>query len=771
MTPVAPAPSVHANADETGGLTTAEAGARRARDGPNEVAAPPVHPLRRFASRFWGLSAWMLELICLLSLALGKWADFWVAAALLVVNAVLGFVQEQRASAAIDALRSRMQVSARVLRDGAWRTIAARELVRDDLVRVRAGDLVPADVRVSDGELRIDQSALTGESREVARAAGETLYAGSFVRRGEGNGVVVATGAGTYFGKTTQLVDVARPRLHVEEVITRVVRWLFLIVGVQVAVVLALSIPARIPAGEILPLALVLLMSAIPVALPVMFTVSMALGAIELSRQGVVVTRLSAAEDAANMDVLCADKTGTLTRNVLSLVDVSAHPGFARDDVVRDGALASREANRDPIDLAFIEAARERGLPATPARTLDFVPFSPDTRRTEARIEIDATPVRVMKGAWRVVADACGLHADDRHSIQQRAEAAAASGHRVLAVARASDAGPLRFVGLAFLSDPLRADSRQLVAELHALGIGVRMLTGDATAVAHEAARQLGVTDVSAEIFPAQKFDIVKQLQDAGHVVGMTGDGVNDAPALKQAEVGIAVSGATDVAKSAASVVLATEGLAGIVELVKGGRAIYQRVLTWIINKVSRTIMKSGFVVIPFLVTGKLVISALGMVLLVFMTDFVKITLSTDRVRPSPRPESWNIAPLARLGAVLGLVMLAEALALLAFGWHRFGLESDDGMRQTFAFQTLLFFALFSLTSIRERRPFRASAPSRPLTIAMLADACFGILIGIHGLADLRPVPLWMTATIVVFAGVCSLGLNDRLKVLLLARR
>jgi len=724
----------------------------------------------RFATRFWGLSAWMLELICLLSLVLGKWADLWVATALLVVNAVLGFVQEQRATAAVNALRSRMQVTARVLRDGVWQAAAARELVRDDLVRVRAGDFVPADIRIVDGALRIDQSALTGESAEVARAAGETLYAGSVVRRGEASGVVVATGAGTYYGKTTQLVDVARPRLHVEEMVTRVVRWLFLIVGVQVAAVLVLSIPAHVRLVEILPLALVLLMSAIPVALPVMFTVSMAIGSIELSRQGVVVTRLSAAEDAANMDTLCADKTGTLTRNRLSLVDALPQPGFGHDDVVRDGALASREANQDPIDLAFIGAARERGLLAAPARMLAFVPFSADTRRTEARVEIEGAVVRVMKGAWRVVADACGLPPAARQQLQESVEAASARGRRVLAVARATGDAPLQFVGFAFLSDPLRPDSRQLIAELRSLGIGVKMLTGDATAVAREVARELDVADVSAEVFPEQKFDIVKQLQAAGHVVGMTGDGVNDAPALRQAEVGIAVSGATDVAKSAASVVLATEGLAGIIELVKGGRAIYQRVLTWIVNKVSRTILKSGFVVIPFLATGKFVISALGMVLLVFMTDFVKITLSTDRVRPSAKPETWNIAPLVRVAVVLGLLMLVEALALLAFGWHRFGLGNDAGARQTFAFQTLLFFALFSLVSIRERRPFWASRPGRALTIAMIADACIGVLIGIHGLSDLRLLPLWLTATIVTFAGACSLTLNDRVKVALLAR-
>jgi H+-transporting ATPase len=790
-----PAPSAH-DASVEPGLTSAVAIARLSQDGPNEVPEKKPHTALQFARKFWGASAWMLELIILLSFVLHRRADFWIALSLLVVNAVLGFVQEQRASAAITALRHRLQVAARVVRDGRWQTIAARLLVRDDVIRVRSGDFVPADARLVSGDVRVDQSALTGESRDIARTANDVLYAGSTIRQGEATAIVVATGIRTYFGRTTELVQSARPTLHVEQVITGVVKWLFAIVGVLVLLTVVLSLFRGLPLVNVLPLSLVLLMSAIPVALPVMFTVSMAVSSIDLARRGVLVTRLNAAEDAANMDVLCADKTGTLTANRLSLVGVLPSSGFTEDDVVRIGALASNEADQDPIDLAFVRAARERNLLRGNERTISFVPFSPGTRRTEAVVEDGDATWRVMKGAVPTVAAESGLDAGELAAIDARARPETQKGYRVLAVAQAVTSEPLRLAGLVLLADPVRPDSRQLIAELRSLGVTVKMLTGDALPVAEEIAHELGLgamargphasaehggastlttgsidtVDGYAEVFPEDKFQVVKGLQARGHIVAMTGDGVNDAPALRQAEVGIAVSGATDVAKAAASVVLTTEGLAGIIDLVRGGRAIYQRVLTWIINKVSRTILKAGFVVISFIATGRFVISALGMVLLVFMTDFVKVALSTDRVQPSPKPESWNIGPLLRVAVILGMIMLVEALGLLAVGWRWFDLGADAGRLQTFTFETLLFFALFSMISVRERRAFWSSMPSAALSLGLAADACAGLLVATYGLAELRPLMARELAVVVGYAFALSLLVNDVIKRMLIAR-
>jgi H+-transporting ATPase len=781
--------------DRQTGLSNTEAQARLQQHGPNEVAEKHAHPLVLFLRKFWGLSAWMLELIAVLSFVLHKYTDFEIILALLVVNAVIGFLQEQRASAAVAALRSRLQVMTRVLRDGVWQLLAARELTAGDVVRVRTGDFVPADVQILDGDLRVDQSALTGESRELTKTTDDLLYAGSVARLGEATGVVLATGARTFFGRTTQLVAGARPKLHVEEVVARVVRWLFVIVGVQVGIALIGAYFVGLPLLEILPLALVVLMGAIPVALPVMFTVSMAVGASELARRGVLITRLSAAEDAANMDVVCADKTGTLTANRLALVGVEPRPGFTEDDVIRTGAWASQEADQDPIDLAFLHSARERHLLEDEATTQSFAPFSPKTRRTEAVVAWRGQTYRAMKGALRTVAEAAGLDADALGALETQANEAARNGCRTLAVACSTGDGALILIGAAHLADPLRPDSRRLLDELRSLGVAVKMLTGDALPVANAVAKQLDLGEMLrapqlhaageaagrashlmnsvggiAEVFPEDKYLVVKDLQAAGHIVGMTGDGVNDAPALRQAEVGIAVSGATDVAKGAASVVLTQEGLACIVDLVRNGRAIYQRVLTWIINKISRTIFKTGFVVIPFLVTGKFVISALAMVLIIFMTDFVKIALATDRVRPSPKPETWNIGPLVRLAVSLGILMLIESLGLLALGWRLFDLYADDGRLPTFAFLTLLFFALFSLVSIRERRSFWSSRPSTILTLALAADGCIGAAIGLWGVDELARLGWGPTIFVIGFALIFSLAVNDRIKLALLSR-
>ena len=779
------------------GLSATEAKARLGRDGPNEIPEKKRHPVLAFLHKFWGLSAWMIEIIALLSLVLHKYTDLAVALSLLLVNAILSFLQEERANAAVDALRQRLRVSARVLRDGIWGTCPARELVRGDIVRVRSGDFVPADIQLCDGALEIDQAALTGESAEVGKKTSDTVYSGSIVKEGEATGTVVATGSKTYFGRTTELVESAHPKLHIEEVVSRVVKWLFLIVGSLVAMAVVVSLLEHLKLLDILPLSLVLLMSAIPVALPVMFTVSMAVGSIALARKGVLVTRLSAAEDAANLDVLCADKTGTLTLNRLSYAGALPQPGFTEESVIREGALASNSANADPIDLAFLHAAHERALTNTSDSLVSFTPFSAKTRKTQAIINRAGHQVRIEKGALRTIAGDSGLSPSVIAALEDQAAKAAEKGFRAIAVATGEGDEPLRFVGLALLEDSPRPDSANLIRELQSLGVSVKMLTGDALAVAQEIARQLGLGEITrapalraakessgaqvrelavassgyAEVFPEDKFLIVQSLQSAGHVVGMTGDGVNDAPALRQAEVGIAVSGATDVAKSAASVVLTTEGLSGIVDLVTNGRAIYQRVLTWIVNKISRTILKAGFVVVAFLITGKFVISALGMVLIVFMTDFVKIALSTDNVRPSQKPETWNIGPLVRTAVVIGVLMLIEALALLGYGWQRFGLASSPGQLQTFTFQTLLSFALFSIVSIRERRPFWASRPSIILATALTADGVVGLLIGYFGLAELRPVKLTESALIIGYALICSLGINDFAKLLLMRRR
>jgi H+-transporting ATPase len=781
------------------GLSRAEVEARLKENGYNEVAETKSHPALKFLKKFWGISAWMLELIMVLSAVLGKYSDLVVVSALLVINAVLSFMQESRAAGVVAALRKRLQVNARVRRDASWQVIPARELVPGDIVRVRPGDIIPADVKLLTGAMSVDQSALTGESKDADKKPGEVLSSGSVVRRGEGNGVVLLTGAKTYFGRTTELVQEARPKLHIEAVVAKVVRWLFVIVGALLGVVVVLSLMRGSPLLEMVSLMLVLLMSAVPVALPVMFTVSMAVGAKELAKRGVLVTRLSAAEDAATMDVLCVDKTGTITMNQLAVTGVIPLEPASESDVLIAGALASQEANQDPIDHAFLTAAKDRhvfdNLPkVTP---VSFAPFDAKNRRTEAVVEQNGQRQRVLKGAVRTIAEACGFQAPAIEALEARVSAAAAKGYRTLAVARGPETGAPTLVGLVSLYDPPRPDAKQLIATLRDLGVPVKMLTGDALPVAREIGQGVGLPNIRpmadlkaasaqtgnqtvdlfagadgfAEVFPEDKYTVVKHLQAAGHVTGMTGDGVNDAPALRQAEVGIAVRTATDVAKGAASVVLTEAGLTNIVALVEQGRTIYQRILTWIINKISRTILKAAFVAIAFVVTGKFVVSAFAMLLLVFMTDFAKISLATDHVRPSKNPETWNIGGYIAVSVVLGVAMVVETLVLLGVGWSHFGLATSNNALYTFSFLMLLYFAAFSVVSARERHWFWATLPSKTFLLAIATDVLVGTVLTFVGLPGLMPLPWWQPLVIFAYAMVSCLVLNDAVKVAMIKWR
>jgi H+-transporting ATPase len=780
--------------DPDTGLARAEADLRRRDHGYNEVMAEKKHPMLQFLKKFWGMSAWMLELILILSAVLRNYSDLAVVAALLVINAILSFTQEHRAAGVVEALRRRLQVSVRVLRDSIWQVIPARELVPGDIVRMRSGDIIPADVKLLTGTMSVDQSTLTGESKEADKTPGEALSSGSIVRRGEGNGVVMLTGAKTYFGRTTELVQEARPKLHIEAVVANVVRWLFAIVGVLLALVIVLSLIRHAPLIEMIPLILVLLMSAVPVALPVMFTVSMALGSKQLAKHGVLVTRLSAAEDAAMMDVLCVDKTGTITMNQLAVSGVTPLAGATEAEVLFAGALASQEANQDPIDLAFLAAANERQVfVAFPLVTpISFTPFDAKSRRTEAIVEQRGQRLRVIKGAVRTVADTCGLKPPEVEALENRISADAAKGYRTLAVARGTETGTPSLLGLVSLYDPPRQDAKELIARLLDLGVPVKMLTGDALSVAREIGAGVGLpnirrvadlklvdkeTDLSAgsdgfaEIYPEDKFLVVQHLQAAGHVTGMTGDGVNDAPALRQAEVGIAVSTATDVAKAAASVVLTDPGLTNIIGLVQQGRAIYQRILTWVINKISRTILKAAFVTIAFVVTGKFVVSAFAMLLLVFLTDFAKVSLATDNVRSSKKPETWAIGGFVTVSVALGVAMVAETLILLWICWSKLGLAADQDRLHTFSFLLLLYFGVFSVVSARERRWFWSTLPSKTFLSAVAADAIAGTGLTFVGLPGLTPLPWWQTLALFLYAMLFSLFLNDAIKVLMIKWR
>jgi H+-transporting ATPase len=435
--------------------------------------------------------------------------------------------------------------------------------------------------------------------------------------------------------------------------------------------------------------------------------------------------------------------------------------------------------------MAFITAAKQKNLLSSAFVMTKFIPFDPKSRKTEAVIKNGNEEFRVMKGSFAVIAQVCGLDEQPTADFEVRIKEFAKEGYRALAVAKTKGNDKPEFIGLVALHDPPRADSNGLIREIEKLGVKIKMLTGDALPIALEIAKAVNLkgsivkaselknrdtaqlvellqkSSGVAEVYPEDKYNIVKSFQEKGHIVGMTGDGVNDAPALKQAEVGIAVSTATDVAKGAASIVLTEEGLANILSPIRVGRMMFERINTWIFNKIARTILKTCFVVIAFLILGKYVISASAMLIMIFMTDFVKIALSTDRVVPSEKPAKWDINGLAKIGTAIGLIMTIEAFGLLYIGLHYFTLNSDAEALSTFCFELLLYFALFSLFVVREKNHFWHSAPSKPLLFLSLST---------FGLLGFKAIPLTQTFVVFIYTAVSSFIINDFIKVLILKK-
>ncbi|MHB9101418.1 MAG: plasma-membrane proton-efflux P-type ATPase [Sulfuricella sp.] len=716
------------------GLSTGEAARRLTQFGPNEVAEEKPHPLFALLRKFWSPVPWMLEVTIVLQLVLGKPDEAAVIAVLLVVNAVLSFLQEGRANKALALLRQRLDIQARVLRDSHWQRVQARNLVPGDAVHVRMGDIVPADLRLAEGQVQLDQSSLTGESLPAEAGPGSNVYSGSVVTRGEASGEVLATGTGTRFGKTAELVRGARTVSHLEAVIFGIVKYLVLLDVLLVVALLVYAVATGMALTEVVPFALILLVASVPVALPATFTLATALGALELAKRGVLVTRLSAIEEAAAMDILASDKTGTITENRLNLAALKPSDGTSENDLLRWAALACDEATQDPIDLAILAAARERKLLENPPRRIRFTPFDPQTRRSETLFEENGLARRAIKGAALEVAALAGAL-----DVADEVEALAASGYRVLGVA-IGDETTLQFAGLVALLDPPRKDSAALVESLRQLGVRVVMVTGDGQATAQTVAKAVGIgeracparlltenaaqaigqCDVFAQVFPEDKFHLIQALQRAEHVTGMTGDGVNDAPALKQAEVGIAVANATDVAKAAASLVLTNPGLTDVVAAVETSRRIYQRMLTYTLNKIIKTLEIAIFMSVGVMLTGVFVITPLLIVLLLFTNDFVTMSIATDRVEFSRKPERWRIPTLMLTAAPLAALILVLSFSVFFAG--RDWLHLPLPQLQTLIFVMLVFTGLGNVYLVRERRHFWQSRPSRWLMVATVLD-------------------------------------------------
>ncbi len=763
------------------GLSSSEAAARLRQYGSNAVPEQRPNPVLVFLGKFWAPVPWMLEATIAFQLGLGKSDEAIIIAALLVFNSVLSFVQEAQSNKALALLRKRLSVQTRVLRDGAWRLLPAEELVPGDIAHLRLGDIVTADIRLLDGELLLDQSALTGESLPVEAGSSQTAYAGAIVKRGEATGEVAATGQSTYFGKTAELVGAAKTVSHLQQIIFTVVKYMVLLDLVLVAALLFYAVTAGMQLREILPFALILLVASVPVALPATFTVATALGALELARLGVLITRLSAIEEAAAMDVLCTDKTGTITQNRLALGAARAYSPYREDDVLRLAALASDSATQDPIDLAILTAAHDRGAFPGVRQRLRFVPFDSQTKRSEAVFERDGPALRVMKGAPQAIAALVSKGPDWSADVEQLA----ADGYRVLAVAAGTESEPV-MAGLVALADPPREDSRTLIEHLHKLGVRITMVTGDGLVTARAVAAQVGIggracppdilragipkdvqeCGVIAGVFPEDKFRLVQALQRFGHVTGMTGDGVNDAPALKQAEVGIAVSNATDVAKAAASMVLTDPGLGNVVAAVETSRRIYQRMLTYTLNKIVKTIEIAVFLSVGVMVTGVFVITPLLIVLLLFTNDFVTMSIAADRVSFSPKPDRWHIRTLVLTGAALAALIMMLSFSVFFVGRDLLHLPLPQ--LQTLVFVMLVLTGQGNVYLVRERSHFWHSRPGRWLVLSSCADVAMVSLLAAKGVLMAAISPVLIAG--LVAAAALYLTLVDFVKIRIFGR-
>jgi H+-transporting ATPase len=764
------------------GLTAGQARRRLEKVGPNALPDTTAHPLQLALAKFWAPVPWMLEGAIVLQLFLGEYVEAAIIAVLLVFNAVLGFFQETRAQATLAALKTRLALNASVCRDGKWMKIAATELVPGDLLKLSLGTVVAADVRLVEGTVQLDQSMLTGESLPIEAGPGLQTYAGALVQRGEATAEVTATGTRTKFGRTAELVRTAHVVSSQQKAVLNVVRNLALFNGALIMLIVIYSWAHSMPLKEITLLGLTAVLASIPVALPAMFTLAAALGAQALARQDILPTRLSAVDEAASMDVLCADKTGTLTRNQLAVTAIRPMPGFDESQVLAWGALASSDGGQDAVDQSVRAAASSRKS-VSPLKLLKFIPFDPSTKRSEATATDDkGATLRIVKGAFAVVQ---GL-AQPSPPASKSADELEAQGFRVLAVAIGTT--KLELAGLIALSDPPRADSASLVTELHELGVRVIMVTGDAPATAAKVAQTVGLVGnvcppgpmpdaahsddfaVFAGVLPEDKYHLVQMFQKAGHVVGMCGDGANDAPALRQSQIGIAVSSATEVAKSAAGMVLTKPGLEGIVAAIKEGRTTFQRILTYTISSVRSKVTQVLFLVAGLLMTGHAIMTPMLMVIVMLTGDFLGMSLATDNISASKQPNVWQIGNVTLAGIVIGLCELIFCVIVMAIG--KFWMGFDIAALQTLAFVSLVFGNQASIYVIRSRhRLWSSPRPSRWLMSSSVADILIGSTLATCGIL-MTPLPALMVAgtlggaaIFALFADVIKVPVFHRLQI------
>jgi H+-transporting ATPase len=770
------------------GLGQAEAQQRLALYGPNEIVEKKTNLLLKFLGYFWGPIPWMIEAAVILSGVARHWPDFFIILLLLLANAVVGFWEEHQAGNAIAALKASLAIKALVQRDGNWVSLGARELVPGDVIRVRLGDIVPADARLLEGDpVEVDQSALTGESLPVTRKPGEALFSGSIMRQGETGALVYATGTNTFFGKTAQLVQGAHTDSHFQRAVLKIGNYLIILAVALVVVIIAVAIFRGDPILTTLQFALVLTVAAIPVAMPTVLSVTMAVGARLLAKKQAIVTRLAAIEELAGVDVLCSDKTGTLTQNKLTMGEPFTVNNIDTEEMIRCAALASRVENKDTIDMAVLGSLKkDQSLKGY--QVVHFMPFDPVHKRTEATVRgKDGKSFKVTKGAPQVILQLSANAGQVKAQVEKVVEEFAKRGFRSLGVARAEGEGPWQFLGVLPLFDPPREDAKATIATALQMGVKLKMVTGDQLAIAREIAQKLGMgtnildaselgdakkqetkevaasiekADGFAQVFPEHKFHIVEVLQKRGHIVGMTGDGVNDAPALKKADCGIAVSGATDAARAAAAIVLLTPGLSVIIDAIKESRKIFQRMNSYAIYRIAETLRVLFFMTLAILLFNFYPLTAVMIVMLALLNDGAILSIAYDKVRYKNVPEAWNMRMVLGISTVLGVVGVGAAFGLFYLGERVFRL--DRAHIQTLMYLKLSVAGHLTIFLTRTRGPFWSIRPARILWVAVLGTQILATLIAVYGVF-MTPLG-WGWAGFVWGYALLWFLVNDRIK-------
>ncbi|MDY6795157.1 MAG: plasma-membrane proton-efflux P-type ATPase [Actinomycetota bacterium] len=777
---------LHASKD---GLSSDEAASRLEKFGPNQLAEKKTNPLLKLLSYFWGPIAWMIEAALILSAVIGRWEDFGIIMVLLMLNAGVGFWQEHKADTAIEMLKKKLAPEARVRRDGKWETVPGRELVPGDVVRVRLGDIVPADIKLVEGDyLSVDESALTGESLPVDKHGSDVCYSGSVVRQGEMNGLVVATGMNTYFGRTAALVEEAETKSHFQKAVIKIGDYLIAIAIVLVVLIIVVALFRGESMKETVQFALVLAVAAIPAALPAVLSVTMAVGATALAKKEAIVSHMVAIEEMAGMDILCSDKTGTITTNQLSVAEIVPFGDFKEEEVVLYGTLASREEDKDPIDDTIIGKAREEGLEdkAASYKVEKFSPFDPTVKRTQASLDgPGGEKLEVSKGAPQVIMKLVGERNGLSSRLHDVVEEQSSKGYRSLGVARTGDDGGWSYVGVIALYNPPRDDSSKTIDTAKDMGVEVKMVTGDHVAVAKEIAGEVHLgTDIQpagafldkpdleaakiveeadgfAQVFPEHKYRIVELLQDKDHIVGMTGDGANDAPALKKADAGIAVEGATDAAKSAADIVLTLPGLSVIIDALEQSRMIFQRMNSYAIYRIAETTRVLLFIVASILVFNFYPVTAIMIVLLALLNDLPIMAIAYDNVRFSDKPEKWDMRTVLSMATFLGVVGVFASFFIYYIG--REWLNLSTGELQSFIFLKLAVAGHLTIFQTRTRGPFWSIMPAAPLFWSAVVTKIIATFIVVYGWL-VTPIG-WKLAGFVWVYALVAFVITDFLKV------